>query len=84
MSLASVLILGPTGGFGQFILAELIGRKAEFTRIGAIIDTTRERSKAKTDLLNGFAAEGVELVEGSPTDVAVYKGTTTITQTIPS
>lgn len=74
MSLDSVLILGPTGGFGQFILAELIKRRTEFKRIGAIVDTSRERSKAKTDVLNAFAAQGVELVEGSPTDRAVYAG----------
>lgn len=74
MSLTSVLILGPTGGFGQFVLAELIRRKSEFTRIGAIVDTTRERSNAKGELLESFEKQGVELVKGSPTDEAVYKG----------
>ncbi len=74
MSLTSVLVLGPTGGFGQFILAELVRRKAEFKRIAAFVDTTRERSKGKSDLLEKLESEGIELVKGSPTDAALYKG----------
>jgi len=74
MPLTSVLVLGPTGGFGQFVLLELIRRKAEFKRIAAIVDTTRERSETKLDLLKGFERKGVELVEGSPTDSTVYRG----------
>lgn len=47
MSLRSVLVLGPTGGFGQFIVLELISRKSEFTRIGAFIDKTRPLDPVK-------------------------------------
>jgi uncharacterized protein YbjT (DUF2867 family) len=74
MSLTSVLVLGPTGGFGQFIIAELIKRKPEFKRIAALVDNTRERTQGKVDLLARLEAQGVELVTGSPTDATLYKG----------
>ncbi|TVY44391.1 Isoflavone reductase-like protein [Lachnellula occidentalis] len=74
MSLTSILVLGPTGGFGQFVLNELIRRKTEFKRIAAFVDRTREHSRAKSNLLETFATKGVELVKGSPTESAVYQG----------
>ncbi|TVY91882.1 hypothetical protein LAWI1_G003171, partial [Lachnellula willkommii] len=58
----------PTSGVGQFVLSELIRRKAEFERIAGIVHTTRKVSPLKT-----FATEGVELVKGSPTDPTVYQ-----------
>lgn len=77
MALTSVLVLGPTGGFGQFLVPELIRRKSQFQRIGVFIDTTRPQSPTKTKTLQQYAAQGVELIEGAPGDSAPFKGTTT-------
>jgi hypothetical protein len=62
MALKPVLVLGPTGGFGQFIIPELIRRKTEFSRIGAFIDITRPQSSAKAQALQNYAEQGVELM----------------------
>jgi hypothetical protein len=74
MSLKSVLVLGPTGGFGQFIFLELIRRKSEFTRIGAFIDKTRPLDSVKAHTLQSYAEEGIEMVEGTPGDSAPFRG----------
>jgi hypothetical protein len=74
MALTSVLVLGPTGGFGQFIVPELIRRKSSFTRIGAFIDESRPLSPEKSSILESYAEQGVELVKGSPRDPVPFKG----------
>lgn len=74
MALTSVLVLGPTGGFGQYIVPELIRRKSSFTRIGAFIDESRPESPEKSRILESYAKEGVELVKGSPGDPSPFKG----------
>jgi len=66
MALTSVLVLGPTGGFGQFILPELIRRKAEFKRIGAFVDLTRPQDDKKAQILQKYTEQGVEIVKASP------------------
>ncbi|KUJ10377.1 NAD(P)-binding protein [Mollisia scopiformis] len=74
MALTSILVLGPTGGFGQFLVPELIRRKAEFQRIGAFTDTTRPQSAEKTKILQDYTTQGVEIVEGSYGDPAAFRG----------
>jgi hypothetical protein len=76
MALSSVLILGSTGGFGKFIIPELIRRISEFKRIGAFVDTSRPQTPEKTQILQSYSESGVELVEGSLTepDSAFFKG----------
>ncbi len=74
MALTSVLILGPTGGFGQFIVPELVRRKASFDRIGVFIDRTRPQSPEKSRVLQEYAEKGVELVKASPGDSTPFKG----------
>jgi hypothetical protein len=74
MVLTSILVLGPTGGLGQFLLPELIRRRTSFTRIGAFIDLTRPQSTEKARILKDYAENGVELVEASPGDPTPFKG----------
>ena len=66
MALTSVLVLGPTGGFGQFIIPELIHRKASFKRIGAFVDLTRPQDEKRIQALQSYAEQGVEIVKASP------------------
>jgi hypothetical protein len=74
MAFSSVLVLGPTGGLGQFLLPELIRRKPSFARIGAFIDLTRPQSTEKARILQDYAENGVELVEAFPGDPTPFKG----------
>ncbi|KAE8449255.1 hypothetical protein EG329_008422 [Mollisiaceae sp. DMI_Dod_QoI] len=74
MAFTSVLVLGPTGGLGQFLIPELIRRKPSFDRIGAFIDLTRPQSTKKARILQGYTENGVELVESSPGDPTPFKG----------
>lgn len=74
MALTSVLVLGPTGGFGQFLLPELIRRKSNFQRIGVFIDNTRQQAAAKAKTLQEYASKGIELIEASPGDPTPFKG----------
>ena len=74
MALTSVLVLGPTGGFGQFLVPELIRRKASFKRIGAFVDITRPRDDKKTQTLENYAEQGVKIVNASPGDPESFKG----------
>ena len=74
MALTSVLVLGPTGGFGQFIVPELIRRKSSFTRIGTLIDDSRPPSPEKSRILESYVKQGVELVKASPGDTVPFKG----------
>jgi hypothetical protein len=74
MAFTSVLVLGPTGGFGQFIVPELVRRKSSFTRIGAYSDESRPLSSEKSYILESYAKQGVEIVKGSPKDPIPFKG----------
>ena len=74
MAMTSVLILGPTGGFGQFLVPELIRRKASFKRIGAFVDITRPQDDKKTQALQNYAEQGVEIVKAAPGDPGPFKG----------
>lgn len=74
MALTSVLVLGPTGGFGQFLVPELIRRKASFKRIGAFVDITRPQDDKKTQALQKYAEQGVEIVDASPGDAEPFEG----------
>lgn len=72
--LTSVLILGPTGGFGKFLLAELIQRKSEFRRIAPFNDTERLPNTEKVRQFTEWAAEGIEVVSGTFSDVEPFRG----------
>lgn len=76
MALTSVLILGPTGGFGKYILPELVRRKDLFQRIAAFDDTSRPKTPLRAQALQAYSENGIELVEGSLTepDSASFKG----------
>jgi hypothetical protein len=74
MAFTSILVLGPTGGLGQFLLPELIRRKTNFTRIRAFIDLTQPQSTEKARILKDYAENEVELVEASPGDPTPFKG----------
>lgn len=74
MSVASVLVVGATGGFGKYLIPELIRRKASFNRIGAFVDITRPQDAAKTETLRRYGEQGVEIVEASPGDPGPFKG----------
>ncbi|KAG0645843.1 hypothetical protein D0Z07_7941 [Hyphodiscus hymeniophilus] len=74
MALTSVLVLGPTGGFGQFLVPELIRRKASFKRIGAFVDVTRPQDDKKIKALQDYAENGVEIVKASPGDSEPFRG----------
>lgn len=74
MALTSVLVLGPTGGFGQFIIPELVRRKAEFKRIGAFVDLTRPQDEKKTRALGNYAEQGVEIVKAMPGQSEPFQG----------
>lgn len=75
MALTSVLVLGPTGGLGQFLVPELIRRKDSFTRIGAYVDLTRPQSAEKIQALQDYESKGVEIVKGTPGDPTPFQGT---------
>jgi uncharacterized protein YbjT (DUF2867 family) len=81
MALTSVLVLGPSGGFGQYILPELIRRKESFKRVGAFVDVTRPQDAKKTAALQSYAKQGVEVVKASPGDIEPFKGRHRIDQT---
>jgi uncharacterized protein YbjT (DUF2867 family) len=72
--LTSILILGPTGGFGKFLLAELIRRQSEFRRIAAFNDTERSPNMEKARQFTEWDAEGVEVVSGTFRDVEPFRG----------
>lgn len=74
MALTSVLVLGPAGGFGQFLVPELIRRGANFKRVGAFIDNTRAQSDEKRRTLQDYAVKGVELIRGDPGDSTPFEG----------
>ncbi|RDW58601.1 NAD(P)-binding protein-7 [Coleophoma cylindrospora] len=83
MAFNSVLVLGPTGGLGQFLVPELIRRKSNFTRIGAFIDLTRPQSAEKARLMqdsSGFqvvvACLGNHAIKNQPSliDTALQAG----------
>jgi len=74
MAFSSVLVLGPTGGLGQFLIPELIRRKSNFDRIGAFIDLTRPQSSEKARTLQSYAENGVELVQAFPGDPNPFQG----------
>jgi hypothetical protein len=57
-TLTSVLVLGPTGGFGKFLIEELLNRKAEFRRIAAFNDTERPPNAGKLKIFEDFASRG--------------------------
>jgi hypothetical protein len=73
-TLTSVLVLGPTGGFGKFLIAELVHRRAEFKRIGAFNDTERPPNAEKIRIFEHFAGQGVEVVNGTFSDVKAFTG----------
>jgi uncharacterized protein YbjT (DUF2867 family) len=73
-TLTSVLVLGPTGGFGKFLIAELVNRRADFKRIGAFNDTERPPSAEKVSIFEDFAGQGVEVVAGTFSDVKAFSG----------
>jgi hypothetical protein len=73
MALKSVLVLGPTGRFGQLVIPELIHRKASLERIGAFMDNRRLQSPGKARALQDYAEKGVVLVEASPGDPTPFK-----------
>ena len=73
MALKSVLVLGPTGGFGQLVIPELIHCKASFERIGAFMYNSRLQSPGKARALQDYAEKGVELVDASPGDPTPFK-----------
>jgi uncharacterized protein YbjT (DUF2867 family) len=76
MALTSVLVLGPTGGFGKYILPELVRRKDSFQRIAAFVDTSRPQIPLRAQALQAYSENGIELVEGSLTepDPACFSG----------
>ena len=81
MTKNSILVLGPTGGLGKFLLEELIRRKDEFGKLGAFVDTSRPQSTEKTKALDSLAEQGVVLVKGtynSPNDLSVFSGYHTV------
>jgi hypothetical protein len=69
-----LLVIGPTGGFGRFIIDELIRLKTSFIRIGAFINHTRPLGSTKAHLLQSYNEQGIELIEDTPGDPAVFKG----------
>ena len=73
-TLTSVLVLGPTGGFGKFLIAELVQRRAQFKRIGAFNDTERPPNAEKVRIFEDFAGQGVEVVSGTFRDVKAFTG----------
>jgi hypothetical protein len=73
-TLTSVLVLGPTGGFGKFLIAELVQRKEEFKRIGAFNDTERPPNAEKVKVFEEFASKGVDVVSGTFSDVKAFTG----------
>jgi hypothetical protein len=72
--LRSVLVLGPTGGFGQFLIAELINRAAEFSRFAAFNDLSRPQNPTRLAAFEAYEKKGVEIVNGTFDDVKAFEG----------
>lgn len=64
----SVLVLGAGGNFGPSIMAALLERKADFSRIRVL--TSPERVKN----FSHFAEKGIEVLGGELTDAQHYQG----------
>lgn len=72
--LKSVLVLGPTGGFGQFLIGELIKRSGDFSRFAAFDDISRPPTPSRLAALAKYRGQGVEIVRGSFEDADAFEG----------
>ncbi len=61
----NLLILGATGYIGAYIVEEIIKAKDNFGKVA--IFTSPKTAETKTNLLDGWKAQGVEIIIGDVT-----------------
>jgi hypothetical protein len=64
----SVLVIGAGGNFGSAVMNEFIRQKSNFSRVGILTDPARK------DKFDQYKKHEIDLVLGSYSDPAMYKG----------